>query len=31
MLKLNTLKNEVALKETEKLETINYNKKGRSR
>ena len=31
MVKLNALKNEVALKEMEKIETINYNKKGRSR
>ena len=31
MVKLDALKNEVALKEIEKIETINYNKKGRSR
>ena len=31
MIKLDALKNEVALKEMEKIETINYNKKGRSR
>ena len=31
MLKLEALKNEVSLKEIEKIETINYNKKGRSR
>ncbi len=31
MIKLDALKNEVALKEMEKIETVNYNKKGRSR
>jgi hypothetical protein len=31
MVKIDALKNEVALKEIEKIETINYNKKGRSR
>lgn len=31
MMKLDALKNEVALKEMEKVETINFNKKGRSR
>ena len=31
MMKLNALKNEVALKEMQKIETVNYNKKGRSR
>ena len=31
MLKLDALKNEVAIKEMEKIETINFNKKGRSR
>ena len=31
LFKLDALKNEVSLKEMEKIETINYNKKGRSR
>ena len=31
LFKLDALKNEVSLKEIEKLETVNYNKKGRSR
>ena len=31
MMKLDALKNEVALKEMEKVQTVNYNKKGRSR
>lgn len=31
MLKLNALKNEISLKEVEKIETVNYNKKGRGR
>ena len=31
LMKLDALKNEVALKEMEKIEVVNYNKKGRSR
>jgi hypothetical protein len=31
LLKLDALKSEVSIKEMEKIETINYNKKGRSR
>ncbi|MBQ1496492.1 MAG: hypothetical protein IIZ40_04030 [Bacilli bacterium] len=31
MLKLNALKNEISVKEIEKVETVNYGKKGRSR
>ena len=31
MIKLDALRSEVAIKEMEKIETINFNKKGRSR
>ena len=31
LMKLDALKNEIAIKEIERIETVNYNKKGRSR